>query len=122
MQASLQAWQDGAIRRLGVDPGVNQELHPAEDVANRVPGHVGAQSASDRPLAVLMDDDLEAPHERLGIMEMERPSEAAFVVEKLELVFGTRESVPGRGLPDLADLEDGPRRVPPVRKKPAQLE
>ena len=81
-----------------------------------------ARRPAEGPLAVLVNDHVEAIGEPVAIVKMERPAVAPLVVEKLIRVVPTLQVTGLAWLPHFAQLEDGPGRLVSVREEAAQLE
>jgi len=100
-----------------VDPGVDESHHAFERVAHGSALDVRARCVADRVLAVLMDDNLEAPDEYIRVMAMERPPAVALTIQELVGIVGSFVGVALDVAPDLADLDDPQSGLVTVRKE-----
>jgi hypothetical protein len=75
---------------------------------------VRAARMTDRCLAVLVDDDVEAPRELAFVMPMERPAEASLPIQELIAIGGALVAVTRVRSPLLTDLDLCQRWLPTV--------
>ena len=76
----------------------------------------------DRPFAVLVDDDGEAPDEHVLIVMVERNPEVALVVPELVDVLRALEPAEVPGDPGFPDVEDRPRGISTGWEEAAEIE
>lgn len=114
---SLEATKRRAVGRIA-GPGVDQ----GKDAGERVPDGRAlvllAVQCADRPFAVLVDDNEESTLEPVRIVEVERPSEVAFVIDELVHVLRSFKRSHAIFDPRLANLDDGRGACSSMQRSP----